>query len=187
LPYEAAIDIRDLIRLEEVMEFHGLGPNGSILFCLEFLEKNFDWFSDRLAALTSPSSSSSSDHHPAQDDIDYIVLDLPGQVEISTDHVSLKNILHKLEKLDWRVSPNPLILRSARIGNDNIQHECLRFICVAVDSVSLIVSRSSIDRFDPCRRPHQIHINRSLESQNDAASWLTPSERADENRSIEAL
>ncbi|PLW16176.1 hypothetical protein PCANC_19583 [Puccinia coronata f. sp. avenae] len=104
LPYEAAIDIRDLIRLEEVMEFHGLGPNGSILFCLEFLEKNFDWFSDRLAALTSPSSSSSSDHHPAQDDIDYIVLDLPGQVEISTDHVSLKNILHKLEKLDWRLA-----------------------------------------------------------------------------------
>lgn len=101
LPYSAAIDIRDLIRLEEVMEYHGLGPNGAILFCLEFLEKNFDWLADKLAALTSPDLSSDI---PAAHDIDYIVLDLPGQVEISTDHLSLKNVLHKLEKLDWRVS-----------------------------------------------------------------------------------
>ncbi|KAH9473909.1 hypothetical protein MJO28_000258 [Puccinia striiformis f. sp. tritici] len=110
LPYEAAIDIRELIRLEEVMEFHKLGPNGSILFCLEFLEKNFDWFSERLAALTSPSSSSTSTSTASAangslaQEIDYIVLDLPGQVEISTDHDSLKNILHKLEKLDWRLA-----------------------------------------------------------------------------------
>ncbi|KNZ45463.1 hypothetical protein VP01_808g7 [Puccinia sorghi] len=101
LPYSAAIDIRDLIRLEEVMEYHGLGPNGAILFCLEFLEKNFDWLADKLAALTSPDLSSDI---PAAHDIDYIVLDLPGQVEISTDHLSLKNVLHKLEKLDWRLA-----------------------------------------------------------------------------------
>ncbi|OAV99182.1 hypothetical protein PTTG_00005 [Puccinia triticina 1-1 BBBD Race 1] len=112
LSYEAAIDIRELIRLEEVMEFHRLGPNGSILFCLEFLEKNFDWFSEKLAALTSPSSTSYSSAAPGPsspsatpaEEIDYIVLDLPGQVEISTDHESLKNVLHKLEKLDWRLA-----------------------------------------------------------------------------------
>lgn len=125
LPYEASIDIRDLIKQNEVMEFNKLGPNGSILFCLEYLESHFDWFSDKLTTLTAidsspglPSSSSSSspkdrdpsiDSHRTDDphldgSIDYIVLDLPGQVEISTDHDSLKNVLHKLEKLDWRLA-----------------------------------------------------------------------------------
>ncbi|KAH9814437.1 hypothetical protein DFH28DRAFT_1221858 [Melampsora americana] len=29
---------------------------------------------------------------------------LPGQIELSTDHQSLRNILHRLEKLDWRLA-----------------------------------------------------------------------------------
>lgn len=100
VPYEASIDIRELIDLQDVMRYNNLGPNGSILFCLEYLETHFDWFLDKLDALTrsDPEATSSS-----QTAIDYIVLDLPGQIELSTDHQSLKNVLHRLEKLDWRV------------------------------------------------------------------------------------
>ena len=42
--YECCIDIRDLITVEEVMQEYKLGPNGALVYCLEFLLENFDWF-----------------------------------------------------------------------------------------------------------------------------------------------
>lgn len=47
-----------------------LGPNGGMLYCLEYLEANLDWLETELAKLK----------------VDYVVFDLPGQVELSTDH-----------------------------------------------------------------------------------------------------
>lgn len=55
------------------MEEHSLGPNGALLFCMETLEVNFD-----------PNS--------------YFIFDFPGQVELFTNHQSVFNILHKLER-----------------------------------------------------------------------------------------
>ncbi|KAG0152545.1 hypothetical protein CROQUDRAFT_55919 [Cronartium quercuum f. sp. fusiforme G11] len=101
IPYEASIDVRELIDLQDVMRYKNLGPNGSILFCLEYIETHFDWFSDKLNSLTQSDPQGSS---TSQVEVDYIVLDLPGQIELSTDHQSLKNILHRLEKLDWRLA-----------------------------------------------------------------------------------
>ncbi|EGF99779.1 uncharacterized protein MELLADRAFT_94067 [Melampsora larici-populina 98AG31] len=92
IPYETSIDIRELINLKEVMVYNRLGPNGSILFCLEYLENHLDWLIEKLKI------------NDDQEIDPFIVLDLPGQIELSTDHQSLKNILHKLEKLDWRLA-----------------------------------------------------------------------------------
>lgn len=39
LPYEATIDINELIQVSEVMESNKIGPNGALVFCMEFLEK----------------------------------------------------------------------------------------------------------------------------------------------------
>nr|CAD7452966.1 unnamed protein product [Timema tahoe] len=44
LKYEAAINISQLITLEDVMVNLKLGPNGGLMFCMEFLEKNMDWW-----------------------------------------------------------------------------------------------------------------------------------------------
>jgi hypothetical protein len=35
--YPCNIDVRDLITLEDAMEEYKLGPNGSMLYCTEFL------------------------------------------------------------------------------------------------------------------------------------------------------
>lgn len=43
LPYKADIDISDLITLSDVMDSLKLGPNGGLIYCMEFLEKNLDW------------------------------------------------------------------------------------------------------------------------------------------------
>ena len=43
------VDVRDLISLEEVMKELGLGPNGGLLYCMEYLEENLDeWLSEAL-------------------------------------------------------------------------------------------------------------------------------------------
>lgn len=90
IPYPCAIDIASLITLEDVMHQHGLGPNGGMLYCMEYLDANYDWLEERLAALGADA---------------YVLFDLPGQVELSTNHESLKRILWKLSKSRFRVRP----------------------------------------------------------------------------------
>ena len=51
VPYDCAVNVSDLITLEESMDELKLGPNGGMMYCMEFLEKNFDWLEDELKAL----------------------------------------------------------------------------------------------------------------------------------------
>ncbi|RUS28768.1 hypothetical protein BC938DRAFT_481466 [Jimgerdemannia flammicorona] len=51
IPYPCAVDIADLITLEDTMETLGLGPNGGMMYCMEFLQKNFDWLLEKLKEL----------------------------------------------------------------------------------------------------------------------------------------
>lgn len=93
-PYTSSVSLSELISVRDVMEELGLGPNvrrclqGAMLYCMEYLEANLEWLEARLDAL---------EHN-------YVVFDLPGQVELSTNHPSLKRILERLAKRqDWRV------------------------------------------------------------------------------------
>jgi len=49
--YEPAIDVRDLVTIDEIMEQESLGPNGGVLYALEELEHNFDWLAEGLKEL----------------------------------------------------------------------------------------------------------------------------------------
>ncbi|PSR74445.1 hypothetical protein PHLCEN_2v9857 [Hermanssonia centrifuga] len=89
IPYPCAIDISSLITLDDVMNEHGLGPNGGMLYCMEYLEANYDWLEDRLKELGNEA---------------YVLFDLPGQVELSTNHESVKRIVKKLEKSGFRLA-----------------------------------------------------------------------------------
>ncbi|KAJ1560543.1 GPN-loop GTPase 2 [Nowakowskiella sp. JEL0078] len=51
LPYPCDLDIRDLVTMEDVAESLSLGPNGSLMYCLEYLEQNLDWFLEKLDTL----------------------------------------------------------------------------------------------------------------------------------------
>lgn len=86
--YPCALDIASLITLEDAMTEHGLGPNGAMLYCMEYLEANFDWLEEGLKGLGKDA---------------YVVFDLPGQVELSTIHESLKRIVQRLTKIGFRV------------------------------------------------------------------------------------
>ena len=45
--YPVAADIRDLISLEDVMTEMKLGPNGGLIYCMEYLIDNIDWLQAR--------------------------------------------------------------------------------------------------------------------------------------------
>ena len=49
--YPCALDVRDLVTLEEIMEEHKLGPNGATLYALEDLEENYEWLEEGLKQL----------------------------------------------------------------------------------------------------------------------------------------
>lgn len=80
--YPAALDIRSLVKLEDIMKEDRLGPNGGILYALEELENNFEWLAEGLKEFEE----------------DYVIFDCPGQVELYTHHNSLRNIFFKLQK-----------------------------------------------------------------------------------------
>lgn len=80
MSYTPDIDIRKLVNLEDVMVQNKLGPNGALLYCMEYLEKNIDWLLEQLNS----------------DDSTNYIFDLPGQVELYCHHNSLSNIFSKL-------------------------------------------------------------------------------------------
>lgn len=48
IPYDCDVDISELITLEDVMDNLQLGPNGGLLYCMEYLEANMDWLVEKL-------------------------------------------------------------------------------------------------------------------------------------------
>lgn len=51
IPYPCAVNVADLITLDDTMRELGLGPNGGIMFCLEYLLENIDWLTEKLDKL----------------------------------------------------------------------------------------------------------------------------------------
>ena len=41
--YDLSFDIRDLISVDEVMEELELGPNGALMYAMEYLLENLEW------------------------------------------------------------------------------------------------------------------------------------------------
>lgn len=87
MSYNPDINIRNLIVLEEVMEQYNLGPNGALLYCMEYLEKNIDWLLDQISGENNTN----------------FIFDLPGQVELYCHHQSLSKIFAELAKANMQL------------------------------------------------------------------------------------
>lgn len=76
LNYEPSIDIRKLIRADEVAEKMSYGPNGALFYAMQYFIDNVEWFMDELGEY----------------DDDYLIIDCPGQLELYS-HVSIMRTL----------------------------------------------------------------------------------------------
>mmetsp|Transcript_23027 Transcript_23027/g.48033 ORF Transcript_23027/g.48033 Transcript_23027/m.48033 type:complete len:303 (-) Transcript_23027:28-936(-) len=80
--YEPLFDVRELISVPEVMQELQLGPNGALVYSMEYMLENLDWLRDALDDL---------------DDDEYIILDCPGQLELYTHVPIMKSVLDSLK------------------------------------------------------------------------------------------
>jgi hypothetical protein len=114
--YECALDVRELVDAAAVMEEYKLGPNGALVFCMEYLEKNLDWLQDRLKELLETTErrteakekgGEESEEEAATTtgvDADFILFDCPGQVELFAMHGSFRRMVDLLTRtLDLRL------------------------------------------------------------------------------------
>ncbi|KAL0260649.1 hypothetical protein SLS55_004339 [Diplodia seriata] len=76
--YPVALDVRDLVTLEEIMEAEELGPNGGVLYALEELEHNLDWLESGLKELGA------------------LLVALRGMLQMDLPHI---NVLTKIDNL----------------------------------------------------------------------------------------
>lgn len=83
--YKPTVDVMQLITVTDAMEHFQLGPNGALMYCMEFLEQNFDWLLERLRSSGG----------------NYFIFDCPGQVELYTHHRAMANIFARLEALGY--------------------------------------------------------------------------------------
>ncbi|XP_058825334.1 GPN-loop GTPase 3 [Topomyia yanbarensis] len=108
--YQPFIDIRDLIQLDDAMEDEELhyGPNGGLVFCIEYLLENSDWLRNQLCGFEpddedgEEGGGSGADGVEEPDD-DYILFDMPGQIELYTHLQAGKQLAKLLESWNFRL------------------------------------------------------------------------------------
>jgi len=96
LPYDADIDISSLLKVNEVMESLNLGPNGGLLYSMEYLEQNIDWLIDQFKTQTDKVINQPLKEETRIGRVPYFIIDCPGQIELFTHHESFKTIINNL-------------------------------------------------------------------------------------------
>lgn len=100
--YQPLIDIRDLIELDDAMadeELH-YGPNGGLVFCIEYLLENQEWLKEQLCGSDGDDDGTTIDNDP---DDDYILFDMPGQIELYTHLNAGRQLAELLASWNFRV------------------------------------------------------------------------------------
>ena len=68
LPYKPSYDVRSIVRVDQLMEEEGLGPNGAMIKAAEMIEEKISEIADAISSINSPSG--------------FTLIDTPGQIEL---------------------------------------------------------------------------------------------------------
>ena len=80
LPYEPDLDVRDHIKIEEIMERYDLGPNGALIMASDMISYKLNEIQQAIDELNP----------------DYLIIDTPGQVELFAYRASGQYIVNEL-------------------------------------------------------------------------------------------
>ena len=84
--YTCDIDVRDQITVEDIMDYTKLGPNGGLIYAMEYLIENTDWIEDQIQNLCMD---------------DYVLFDCPGQLELYTHLDQMRKVVKMLENMGF--------------------------------------------------------------------------------------
>lgn len=82
------IDVREYIKVDDIMEDMNLGPNGGLVKAMEMILDDQGWLTEQLGDF----------------DDDYILFDCPGQVELHTHFNVIKKLVKLLQSLNFRLA-----------------------------------------------------------------------------------
>eukprot|EP00904_Undaria_pinnatifida_P013703 jgi/Undpi1/9463/HiC_scaffold_27.g11920.m1 len=146
--YDVAFDIRDLISLEDAMEELELGPNGGLVYCMEYLLDNMDWLKDELDKF---------------DEDEYIIFDCPGQVELYSHVPVMRSVLDQLKM--WNYNVCAIFLLDATFITDPA-----KFVSGALLSLSAMVQLElpHLNVLTKCDLADRSEVERFLDTENAA-------------------
>jgi len=113
LPYAANVDVREYIKVEELMEDYGLGPNGGLMVA-----------HDMMAGIVNQLSSDIEDFTP-----DICIVDTPGQMELFAFRNIGAQIAQELTDADKGV----IYLFDATFSQDPLNYVMNMFLASAIN------------------------------------------------------
>uniref|UniRef100_A0A3Q3FYR3 GPN-loop GTPase 3 n=1 Tax=Kryptolebias marmoratus TaxID=37003 RepID=A0A3Q3FYR3_KRYMA len=116
--YPVMADIRELIQVDDVMEDDSLrfGPNGGLVFCMEYFANNFDWLEESLGHVED----------------DYILCE-KGVIELYTHLPVMRQLVEQLQQWEFRVCGVFLV-------DSQFMVESFKFISGVMAALSAMVS-----------------------------------------------
>jgi len=87
--YDCYVDVRDLVSVDDVMEELDYGPNGGLVYAMEYIAENMSWLEDELSDFI---------------DDDYVIFDCPGQIELYSHLTVMRDIVDMVQNLDFRIA-----------------------------------------------------------------------------------
>lgn len=117
--YTPAVDIRELIHIDDVMEDEEMhfGPNGGLVYCMEFLLENTSWLEEQLG----------------ETEDDYFLFDCPGQIELFIHLDIMKKFVDFLQSWSFRVC-------AVFVIDSHFMINSASFISASMASLSAMVS-----------------------------------------------
>jgi GTPase SAR1 family protein len=102
LQYEPSLDVRNLIQVDDVMEAQELGPNGGLVFCMQYLMEHIAWLHDAI------------EDYPD----DFLIIDMPGQIELLS-HIPVGPAIVEFLKREGYSVVAPFLLDACAVTPDS--------------------------------------------------------------------
>lgn len=165
--YDVAFDIRDLISVDDVMDELQLGPNGSLVYCMEYLLDNMDWLEEAL---------------DSYDDDEYLIIDCPGQIELYTHIPVMNKIIDQLRTWGYNDSMVSVFVVDATFVTDPA-----KFISGSLLALSAMISMQlpHVNVLSKCDMVEEASMERVLEMESALQLWDVLGDRS--NSSISSF
>lgn len=151
--YEVSFDIRDLISVDDVMDELKLGPNGALVYCMEYLLENMDWLQENLEEF---------------DDDEYLIIDCPGQIELYTHIPVMNKIIDQLRL--WGYGDNMV---SVFIVDATFVTDVSKFISGSLLALSAMIAMQlpHVNVLSKCDLVEEASMERVLEMESALQLW----------------
>eukprot|EP00970_Alexandrium_tamarense_P005815 scaffold944_cov115-Alexandrium_tamarense.AAC.36 len=151
--YQVSLDIRDLISVDDVMDELQLGPNGSLVYCMEYLLENMDWLQDNLEEY---------------DEDEYLIIDCPGQIELYTHIPVMNKIIDQLRTWGYGESMVSVFVVDATFITD-----AAKFISGSLLALSAMISMQlpHVNVLSKCDLVEEASVDRMLEMESALQLW----------------